>query len=321
MVEVRLQHLAEVFSGPREQRLERLGGNLHYFGNLGVTHALELAQQDGHPLALAQRLDRHPDDVANFGLVQLSRGHLAAAGLQHLVERPGAQRAAVVRLQRYLVTPRPVAQGIGGRVIGDGEQPRREFRPGLVGLPCPIHAQEHLLRQILGLLAVSDQMPQHGQQPTLVAGHQFLEGGGVVVAHLQHQPNIGIEGVSAGGGFADNHGRSCLSGVDFSDRGNASVYHTRRAATTRSLASATPRSAGQTGTRFFVAEMQVRENCRVAVVGYTWEDVMILLIDNYDSFTYNLVQRLGEIDPSLELEVHRNDKITLDEIEARRPPI
>jgi anthranilate synthase component 2 len=46
---------------------------------------------------------------------------------------------------------------------------------------------------------------------------------------------------------------------------------------------------------------------------------MILLIDNYDSFTYNLVQRLGEIDPSLELEVHRNDKIGLEEIEARRP--
>jgi anthranilate synthase/aminodeoxychorismate synthase-like glutamine amidotransferase len=46
---------------------------------------------------------------------------------------------------------------------------------------------------------------------------------------------------------------------------------------------------------------------------------MILLIDNYDSFTYNLVQRLGEIDPALELEVCRNDKITLDEIEARGP--
>ncbi len=46
---------------------------------------------------------------------------------------------------------------------------------------------------------------------------------------------------------------------------------------------------------------------------------MILLVDNYDSFTYNLVQRLGEIDPSLELEVYRNDKITLEQIEARKP--
>ena len=46
---------------------------------------------------------------------------------------------------------------------------------------------------------------------------------------------------------------------------------------------------------------------------------MIVLIDNYDSFTYNLVQRLGEIDPSLQLSVVRNDQIGLDEIEARRP--
>jgi len=46
---------------------------------------------------------------------------------------------------------------------------------------------------------------------------------------------------------------------------------------------------------------------------------MILLIDNYDSFTYNLVQRLGEIDPALDLAVHRNDRITLEEIERMEP--
>ncbi len=46
---------------------------------------------------------------------------------------------------------------------------------------------------------------------------------------------------------------------------------------------------------------------------------MILLIDNYDSFTYNLVQRLGEIDPSLDLAVHRNDKITPEQIEELGP--
>jgi anthranilate synthase/aminodeoxychorismate synthase-like glutamine amidotransferase len=46
---------------------------------------------------------------------------------------------------------------------------------------------------------------------------------------------------------------------------------------------------------------------------------MILVVDNYDSFTFNLVQRLGEIDPSLDIQVHRNDRITVDEIEMRRP--
>jgi anthranilate synthase component 2 len=46
---------------------------------------------------------------------------------------------------------------------------------------------------------------------------------------------------------------------------------------------------------------------------------MILIIDNYDSFTYNLVQRLGEIDAGLDLQVYRNDQITVDEIAAKKP--
>ncbi len=46
---------------------------------------------------------------------------------------------------------------------------------------------------------------------------------------------------------------------------------------------------------------------------------MIALIDNYDSFTYNLVQRLGEIDASLDLLVARNDQITIEEIAAKKP--
>ncbi len=41
---------------------------------------------------------------------------------------------------------------------------------------------------------------------------------------------------------------------------------------------------------------------------------MIVLIDNYDSFTYNLVQRLGEIDAVLDLKVFRNDEITTNEM-------
>ena len=41
------------------------------------------------------------------------------------------------------------------------------------------------------------------------------------------------------------------------------------------------------------------------------------MIDNYDSFTYNLVQYLGEL--GAELRVYRNDKITVDEIRALKP--
>lgn len=46
---------------------------------------------------------------------------------------------------------------------------------------------------------------------------------------------------------------------------------------------------------------------------------MIFVLDNYDSFTYNLVQRLGEIDTGLDIQVARNDQISLDEIEAMKP--
>jgi len=46
---------------------------------------------------------------------------------------------------------------------------------------------------------------------------------------------------------------------------------------------------------------------------------VLLLIDNYDSFTYNLVQGIGTLDPNLRLEVVRNDKITVDEAAAMSP--
>lgn len=46
---------------------------------------------------------------------------------------------------------------------------------------------------------------------------------------------------------------------------------------------------------------------------------MILVLDNYDSFTYNLVQRLGEIDPQVDVRVVRNDKLTVDDIRQLNP--
>ena len=44
---------------------------------------------------------------------------------------------------------------------------------------------------------------------------------------------------------------------------------------------------------------------------------MVFVLDNYDSFTYNLVQYLGEL--GAEVEVRRNDQVTVEEVEAMRP--
>ena len=44
---------------------------------------------------------------------------------------------------------------------------------------------------------------------------------------------------------------------------------------------------------------------------------MVFVLDNYDSFTYNLVQYLGEL--GAKVEVYRNDELTVDEVEAMRP--
>ena len=49
----------------------------------------------------------------------------------------------------------------------------------------------------------------------------------------------------------------------------------------------------------------------------TASKIKLLMIDNYDSFTYNIVQYFGEL--GAEVEVFRNDEITLEQIAARRP--
>jgi len=49
----------------------------------------------------------------------------------------------------------------------------------------------------------------------------------------------------------------------------------------------------------------------------TLEFTMVFVLDNYDSFTYNLVQYLGEL--GAEVEVRRNDELTVEEVEALKP--
>src|ERR1700722_18811008 len=56
-------------------------------------------------------------------------------------------------------------------------------------------------------------------------------------------------------------------------------------------------------------------NLPAALIGLV---AMVILIDNYDSFTYNLVQKLGEVGAD-DVRVFRNDKVTVEQIEELRP--
>ena len=63
--------------------------------------------------------------------------------------------------------------------------------------------------------------------------------------------------------------------------------------------------------------LSFRRSC-VVQRGYA-AALVLLLIDNYDSFTYNLVHRIGELDPDIRMEVVRNDKITVEQAAALAP--
>ncbi len=63
--------------------------------------------------------------------------------------------------------------------------------------------------------------------------------------------------------------------------------------------------------------MLVKLDCVVILISLKSYHSMLLIIDNYDSFTYNLVQYFGEL--GADVLVKRNDEITLAEIEALKP--
>jgi anthranilate synthase component II len=53
------------------------------------------------------------------------------------------------------------------------------------------------------------------------------------------------------------------------------------------------------------------------LIRFLWENIMLVVIDNYDSFTYNLVQYFGEL--GQEIKIFRNDQLSIDEIKALQP--
>jgi len=60
--------------------------------------------------------------------------------------------------------------------------------------------------------------------------------------------------------------------------------------------------------------LPVRKPPFPGVISYEESSPVVFVLDNYDSFTYNLVQYLGELGATVE--VRRNDQVTVKEVEA-----
>ncbi len=217
----------EVVPSPGQQRLDRLWAHLHRFGDVGVAHFFELAEQHGHPLPLVETRQGGLDDVAQLGLVELPGGHLPAGRLGQVVEPRCAIGPTALGAEIDFRPPGERTQRVRGDVVGDRVEPGRELGAGHVPLPGPIDPQEDFLRQILSQMASAHEVFQDRDQAILVADHQLVEGGGVVVAHRQHQPHVRIlQLVAPGRGFADCQ-RLTSPGGTAREKPSLSVYHAK----------------------------------------------------------------------------------------------
>jgi anthranilate synthase/aminodeoxychorismate synthase-like glutamine amidotransferase len=68
-----------------------------------------------------------------------------------------------------------------------------------------------------------------------------------------------------------------------------------------------------------LSPLLARERLPFSPILFQTVPAMLFILDNYDSFTYNLVQRFGEIDSRIDVRVARNDQISIDEIAALKP--
>ena len=103
-----------------------------------------------------------------------------------------------------------IPQRVKCQIIGNREQPSREFGLGRVLCPRFVNTEEHFLSQILGFLSLAEHVLQDRDEPSLITFDKFGEGLGIVVTHQEHEPNVGIESSHPGAGLSGRHGVGSL---------------------------------------------------------------------------------------------------------------
>ncbi len=175
----RLGGLREGDAGAHEQRLHRGHGGVHRERDLLVGERVDLAQQQRGALGLGQLLD-----VADQLAEALAAQHLIAGGEAVLGE---------VDVHRVHADRGGAAQVVERAVARDPVQPRPHVDRALVGEHRVEGGGEHLLQDVLGVLARAQHVPAEGEQAGVVAREERLEGGVLAAAGQRDQALVRLQ--------------------------------------------------------------------------------------------------------------------------------
>src|SRR6476646_4379379 len=154
-------------------RLHRAERQVEHLGNLLVGPSFDVAEENAGAVFGQETANSGFDGAAQlFGLDGIERSLLPRANLQsrglHRFRGLGMRRAVQGEGVQF-----PAAQVIDGRVVGDLENPGREFELGTIGVDRVKCLDEGLLGQILRQLPVSNHAEKEGEHRPLVAADQF----------------------------------------------------------------------------------------------------------------------------------------------------
>ena len=165
------RRVSTVFTGSVEDR-----------GDLLIGQLLVVEKDDDAAVLLVQTVQRAsgPPRAAPSSRIPSSRSTLPSP------RRSASSIAAALR--SGLPVP---AQPVGAEIPGDPVQPGGELRLSLEAIQAPIHPEEHLLRDVLRVLAAADEAQRHAVHRVLVAAHELAEHSGLAASHAADDLLIG----------------------------------------------------------------------------------------------------------------------------------
>ena len=211
----RLGRLGQRHPRPDEQRLDARDRGLHRLGDLLVGKRIHLAQHERRPLGLRELLDVAHQNPELFAVVDLVGGGGAVVG-QMDVHRVDADRL------------RP-AQVVEAAVAGDPIQPRPHVDRAVIGSNRVEGGGEHLLKDVLGVLAGAQQVAAERQQARVVARYEDLECVAVTPAYVGDQALVRLQPEQRAAPVQPNRAgvSECRDFHRFGVRGSSSVAVTR----------------------------------------------------------------------------------------------